>query len=143
MAVDELSETLGVRVTELETPDTFMTWPDVARLAAQGVAFGGHGAEHKQLATVPAAVVDEEVERSKEALQQWAAPPVWTFSYPNGSCNDAVAERVRAHGFEAAFTTRGGSVTCDDDPLFVRRVNVHEHMTQSAALFLGRVIGLL
>lgn len=140
--VARLSEALGIRVEQLETPDTFMTWPEVEGLARDGVTFGGHGANHRQLALLQPAAVEEEVRVSKQLLETRARPAVWAFSYPNGSCNDGVARIVRESGYDIAFTTRSGVVSCQDEPLFVKRINIHEDMTASAPMFLARIVGL-
>ena len=64
--VSQLSDELGVRVEQLETPDTFMNWTEVENLSQQGVTFGGHGADHRQLALLPPAMAAAEVRVAKE-----------------------------------------------------------------------------
>lgn len=146
--VPTLAAALGLNIEEvgdpavLDTPDQFMTWDDVATLAGDGVTFGGHGTEHRLLARLPPAEVDIEVRTSKEALAAGPRPAVWAFSYPNGSCNAAVADTTRAHGYQVAFTIEPGAVSCDDNPMFLRRVNISESMTDSAPMFMARLVGL-
>ena len=41
-----------------------------------------------------------------------------------------------------AFIAQGGPVTCNDDPWSLRRVNIHESVTDTDALFLARLVGL-
>lgn len=140
--VPRLAEAMGIRVDDLETPDTFMTWDQVTDLARAGVAFGGHGAEHKRLALLDGPTRDADIRQAKDVLAARLAPPVWAFAYPNGSYDEAVATAVGAHGFEVAFTTEPGTVACSDAPLRVKRVNIHEDMTDSAPMFLARLVGL-
>lgn len=140
--VGALATELRVRIDELDTPDAFMAWSDVESLAREGVAFGGHGAEHRRLALLPADERDSEIRLSKAMLASRLSPDVWAFAYPNGSCNDEVAAAVGASGYELAFTTAPGVVACGDNPLLLRRVNMHEDMTGSAPMFLARLVGL-
>lgn len=140
--VGALAIELGVQIDELGTPDAFMAWSEVESLAREGVAFGGHGAEHRRLALLPSDERDAEIHHSKAVLASRLSPDVWAFAYPNGSCNDEVAAAVGAAGYELAFTTEPGVVTCGDNPLLLRRVNMHEDMTGSAPMFLARLVGL-
>ena len=140
--VPALSAALDLRVEDLDTPDTFMTWEQVDGLATSGVTFGAHGAEHKRLATLPPAECDADVQRSKDVLAARLTPDVWGFAYPNGSCNESVAATVATHGFDVAFTTVPGTVSCTDPRMMVKRVNIHEDMTDSAPMFLARLVGL-
>ncbi len=138
----DLAQAMGVRVEELATPDTFMTWAEIETLAREGVAFGGHGANHRRLALLPADERDADIRASWDVLAARVSPETWAFAYPNGSCNAATAAAVAAAGYEVAFTTASGPVTCGDNPLFVKRINIHEEMTASAPMFLARLVGL-
>lgn len=140
--VRELGGALGVRVEQLETPDAFMDWDEIGRLAENGMSVGGHGTEHRPLASLPPEMADLEIRTCREVLAQRVPPTLWSFSYPNGSYNDAVTRMVRDSGYELAFTTHGGVVRSDDDPLHIRRINIQENMTQSAPMFLARLVGL-
>jgi peptidoglycan/xylan/chitin deacetylase (PgdA/CDA1 family) len=140
--VAELAETIGVRLEELATTDGFIDWTEAATMAAHGVTFGGHGLDHLLLTQVSEAQADAEIEGSKTALDQKLAEPTPTFSYPNGYWNPRLAERVKRVGYRLAFSAQGGPVTCEDDPWTLRRVNIHQNVTDTDALFLARLVGL-
>lgn len=140
--VQALAGVLDVRVEQLETPDAFMDWDQVQGLARHGVEIGGHGAEHRRLALLSPEAADADIRTCAEVLARRTSPMVRSFSYPNGSYNETVIQMVRNHGYELAFTTRGGVVRCDDDPLQIRRINIQEDMTQSLPMFLARLAGL-
>lgn len=140
--VADLGHELGVSVADLDTPDTFITWQDVEAMTRAGVAFGGHGADHLQLALAKPEQVESEVRQSREMLENHVGPAVKAFAYPNGSCNPAVADTLRAHGYQLAFTTRAGLVGCDDDPFFLQRINMQEAATSSAPMLLAKLVGL-
>jgi len=65
-----------------------------------------------------------------------------TFSYPNGSWSPAVVDTVRECGYRLAFTTQSGPVESADDPLTLRRVNIHEDAAATVPMFLARILGL-
>ncbi len=113
-------------------------------MARQGVAFGGHGAEHQLLTYVLARRrADTRFEGSRSGLRGASVEPLLTFSYPNGYLNDGrLSRRCGRAGYRLAFITRRGRVTCEDDPLTMRRLNIHEAMTDTAPMFLARLVGL-
>ena len=137
-----LAEILETTPEELETVDRFMTWSDVEQLAHDGVTFGGHGTEHRLLGRLEPSAVLDEVSRARAALEAGPRPAAWAFSYPNGSCSDEVADVVRATGFQVAFTIESGVVSANDHPMFLRRINISESMTDSAPMFMARLVGL-
>jgi peptidoglycan/xylan/chitin deacetylase (PgdA/CDA1 family) len=139
----DLSTELGVCLEDHAATDGFMDWREVDVMAAGGVAFGGHGAEHRLLTYVSAAEVEAEVGASKAMLDQRFAPTAATFSYPNGYCNPEIADTVRRAGYRLAFTTRRGLVAAGDDRFTVCRYNIHEAVTATTPMFLARVTGLL
>jgi peptidoglycan/xylan/chitin deacetylase (PgdA/CDA1 family) len=122
--------------------DTFVDWSQVHAMAQRGVSFGGHGADHVVLTHVDAKVARCEVETSKRTLDARLRRPVRAFAYPNGAWNAEIADAVKASGYQLAFTTEAGPVSCDDDPYSLRRVNIHEGMTRSTPMFLARLTGL-
>lgn len=140
---ESLCQVLQVTVDRLDTPDRFIDWSDARALSQLGIDFGGHGAEHRLLGELPAHEVEAEVVSSKAVIEREIAVPVATFSYPNGSFTPDVVRQVRAAGYSLAFTTMPGSIGHRDDPFTLRRINIHEDMTASPAMFLARVVGLL
>jgi peptidoglycan/xylan/chitin deacetylase (PgdA/CDA1 family) len=140
---EQLSEELGVSTADLSSVDGFMDWDQVHAMAQEGIAFGGHGAEHLLLTQVRDADVEREVRVSKGVLDEQLQEPVPAFSYPNGYFTPAVVEAVKAAGYRLAFITSRGRVGCNDDRFTIRRLNVHGSVTDSTPMFLARVVGLL
>ncbi len=141
--LSDLASVLGIDLAELSHTDGFMTWDQVHEMSRRGVAFGGHGADHRILTRLPRHEAEVEIRASKEVLDSRLSQRTVAFAYPNGDWNAEVAEEVKEAGFEVGFTTRRGFVTCDEDRFALRRVNVHEDMTRSMPMFLARVTGLL
>jgi peptidoglycan/xylan/chitin deacetylase (PgdA/CDA1 family) len=140
--VADLAARLGVDTEELASTDGFIDWSQVETMARQGVTFGGHGIDHLLLTQVSDAQADAEIEGSRRALDAQLREPTPTFSYPNGYWTPRVAAKVKSMGYRLAFIAQGGPVTCDDDPWTLRRVNIHESVTNTDALFLARLVGL-
>jgi peptidoglycan/xylan/chitin deacetylase (PgdA/CDA1 family) len=78
-------------------------------LSSAGWVFGGHTRSHRVLSRLSDAEIDHEVSmpaRVREQRSQFRP-----FAYPYGAtdhCDDRVAERVRAAGYDCAFTTTPG-----------------------------------
>lgn len=140
--ISELAAACGMSPVEWPVVDAFMSWDDVARLAREGMAFGGHGAEHRLLTRLSPSEAEAEIVASRDVIDERLGAPPAMFSYPNGSWNDEVASLAKRHGYAAAFTTAPGPVSADTPAFSLRRVNVHEDMTASMPLFLGRIGGL-
>jgi peptidoglycan/xylan/chitin deacetylase (PgdA/CDA1 family) len=140
--VGDLAHEVGVPVEELAVTDGFIDWAQVQAMTRQGVTFGGHGVDHLLLTQVSDEQADDEVLGSRTELDARLKEPVPTFSYPNGYWTPRVAAKVRSVGYRLGFIAQGGPVTCDDDPWTLRRVNIHDSLTDTEPLFLARLIGL-
>lgn len=140
--LETLAAELGVSLEGLSRVDGFIDWSQADAMAAQGVTFGGHGAEHLLLTQVNDAEVDRELATARDVLaRRFPAMPL-TYSYPNGYYTPDVVARTRAAGYRLGFITRRGFVRHDDPPLEVKRLNIHQPATRTTPLFLARVLGL-
>lgn len=140
--VAALADALGVRLEDLSTIDGFIDWGQVDAMARQGITFGGHGVEHLLLTQASSDETATEIRGSKAVMDDRLSDTVPTFSYPNGYWTQDVAAEVKAAGYRLAFIAQGGPVTCTDDPLTLRRVNIHESVTDTTPMFLARLVGL-
>jgi len=137
-----LAEELSIQVEEIEYTDGFLDWGQVESMSRQGIAFGGHGAEHRLLTLVPINEARDEIRAAKDVINGRLKEKVLTFSYPNGNWSPDVVNLLKESGYRIAFTTQPGFVKCENDPFTVRRINVHESMTSSTPMFLARIVGL-
>lgn len=141
--IDVMTSELGVLASATSSTDAFLDWEQVTALADEGVTFGGHGAAHHLLTDVPLEAADADIKESKAVLAAKVPQAAPAFAYPNGNWNAEVAALVGAAGFRFAFTTDPGVVRCNDNPLTLRRVNIHEAATSTPSLFMARVLGVL
>lgn len=140
--VDALARELDTNVEAFSTADGFVTWRQVRLMSGSGIAFGGHGVQHRLLTRVAEAESRAEIEGARDMLRDALGRPVEAFCYPNGYCTETVVEQVRRAGYTLAFTTRRGFFKTGDDPLRIGRLNVHDSVTNTEPMFLARLLGL-
>ena len=119
----------------------FLDWSDIKSMSGNGIEFGSHGKSHTILISKDVDL-DSELSYSKSVVESQLNTPVKSFSYPNGDYNKKIAERVRQCGYHIAFSTEHGFVTHLDNPFTLKRINIHEDMTNSIPMFLARIAGL-
>lgn len=123
--------------------DTYLSWEDVRRMRADGIAFGSHTISHRILTQIDPAAVDTELSESKRILEQRLNTPVRLLAYPNGNHNADTCERARRADYELAFTTIAGRVMRGDDPMTLRRINIHDGAHRHLPLFCASILGVL
>jgi peptidoglycan/xylan/chitin deacetylase (PgdA/CDA1 family) len=140
----KLHAELGLNVDARRTPDTFIDWDQAELMSHAGIAFGGHGVEHRLLTDISPDAAAAEIDGALDVIHRKlnGAVPVPTFSYPNGNWNRELAAKVKASGYRLAFTTVPGRISCHDDCFTLKRVNIHETATDSTPMFLARIVGL-
>jgi peptidoglycan/xylan/chitin deacetylase (PgdA/CDA1 family) len=96
---------------------------DELRQATSGglIALGSHTRSHPPLAGRPEAEQRSEVEGSRSSLEQATRCTVDTFSYPNGSRDDATRRLVREAGYRCACTSEPDVVRAATDPFDLPR----------------------
>lgn len=98
---------------------------ELAQLARQGLEIGCHGMTHAPLVSGDEAFLRRELVDSKLLLEELARAPVTTLAYPYGDRPGERARRAIAESYEAACTTRAGSVGAGADRFALRRVDAH------------------
>lgn len=141
--IDDLLGLAGPGVPPWAPSDAFMSWDMAREMSGGGIHFGAHSVTHRLMTTLTPAELVDEVAQSRARVRKEVGPGVESFSYPNGSWNPEVAAEVGRNGFAVSFTTEPGTVSAADDRLALRRVNVHEHVTSTEAMFLAHVTGVL
>jgi peptidoglycan/xylan/chitin deacetylase (PgdA/CDA1 family) len=149
---DELVVLLGkaeaaLRANGIATDETgedrFMTWGEVSQLSASKVVtIGSHAHTHTPMTKLSAAEIAQELSESRCIIErQLGAAPLW-FAYPNGDHHDVSHQAVAAAGYRMAVTTETGLVAAGDDPMQVRRINIHDQAAPTPARLLCRIAGL-
>ena len=109
--IDRLIDRLAVEDPR-EVPDLMMNWDEVREMQRSGMSFGSHTATHPILSTLSMARVEDEITKSKAAIEQELRVPIKTFAYPNGRRGDfteQTKELLRQTGYTCAVTTIFGA----------------------------------
>ena len=123
--------------------DRFMDWEQAAGLVPPSpLVAAAHGCSHRPLTTLSPDASMAELREVRNKLQATLGQPITAIAYPNGDYDDAVVRMAREAGYLAGFTTQRGLVSEGDDPLRLRRLNVHEASTGSLPEFLCIILGV-
>jgi peptidoglycan/xylan/chitin deacetylase (PgdA/CDA1 family) len=91
-----------------------MSWNDVSSLAAAGIHFGAHTANHVDLTAVPTATAVDEIDRSQRALAERLGAPVTTFAPPYGRIHARIRNELpRRFQMSAGTLLDRARRTCD------------------------------
>ena len=123
--------------------DRFMDWNEAASLVPPSpLVAAAHGCSHLPLTTLSPADSIGELRGVRNLLQATLGRPITAIAYPNGNYDDSVVRQAREVGFVAGFTTQRGLVSEGDDPLRLRRLNVHEASTETLPELLCIILGV-
>lgn len=94
------------------------------QLLEQGWEIGAHGLNHLNLTELDQERQREEVNQSKEQLEERFQQSVTAFCYPFGAWNHQVRQVVQQAGFTTACAISPGTKTVISDPWALRRIYV-------------------
>jgi peptidoglycan/xylan/chitin deacetylase (PgdA/CDA1 family) len=111
-----------------EPEEAICGWEELRELEGCGVSVQSHGVSHRALSELNAAEQQQEILRSKAALEDGLGKPVEIFSYPYGDCGSepaAVRSVLERAGYRAACLYGGGPHRMPiADPYRLRRLAV-------------------
>ncbi len=123
----QLLDALAGSSLPLEPAAKPLSWSQVREMHQGGVEFGGHTVTHPILALESREKQQEEIQRSRDRIQEETGILPTTFAYPNGSRRDYTNETVdvlKQIGFHGACTTVRGSNRPGCDPYRLRRIGI-------------------
>ncbi|HWS14823.1 MAG TPA: polysaccharide deacetylase family protein [Candidatus Methylomirabilis sp.] len=123
--------------------DSFLSWEEIEKMSRGGIDFGSHGLTHEILTNIAADEVRKEALESRRIIEERIQKSVYAFSYPNGDNDPVVRKCIGECGYEIGFGTCRGFAGPDDDPLSLKRVNVHDDMTRDVPMFLSSILGMI
>jgi peptidoglycan/xylan/chitin deacetylase (PgdA/CDA1 family) len=101
---------------------TFLSWPDVAELAQDGITFGSHTCTHPRLPELSVTEAEKELVDSREALSARVPQTQFALSYPYGQVSDEIMQLAREAGYSCAMTTMAGVNNRQSDLFALRRI---------------------
>lgn len=92
---------------DVEPEEAICDWDELRELARQGISIQSHSASHRHFSELDQAEKEEELLRSKAALESGLGTPVEVISYPYGDdeISDGALEQA---GYRAACLYGGG-----------------------------------
>lgn len=111
----------------------YMQKEELAELAANGWEIGSHSISHEDLRTSPLGIRNE-IQKSKQVLEDLLEIEVRSFSYPYAVSNDWIRERVQEYGYESAVGIGPGIQHTAEDLFYLSRVDVYRGMSLSTFL---------
>ena len=122
--------------------DTYLSWDDVQALRLDRIAFGSHTVSHRILTQIDLTAVNQELTESKRVLEQRLNAPARFLAYPNGNHNVDTCKQARLAGYALAFSVIPGVVARGDDPMTLRRFNIHGGAHRYLPLFCMSLLGV-
>jgi peptidoglycan/xylan/chitin deacetylase (PgdA/CDA1 family) len=115
---------------------------EISKIGASGlVRFGSHTATHFRLGgRISSEDLQREIVGSRERLEDLSGHAIDLFCYPNGETSPEAIDLVRRHYLGAVTTLRGWH-NASGDPHLIRRIGVHEDVSDSRDPFLERLSG--
>ena len=103
----------------------FLSRPELIELSkTSGVTIGSHGHAHTHLGELSPSEVFNDLQHSKDWLEQVIQRPVTTLSYPHGSYNSDVLRIAAEIGFEYAATSKWGVYEFGHQKLEIPRIDI-------------------
>ncbi len=137
--VDGLAAGLGVTLPQERV---IVNWDEVREMSQEGISFGSHSCSHRILTTITSDDVSVELTKSRQVLLEQGVNYVPVFCYPNGNSDEPIQRQVQACGYEAACSVRMGvEGSTPENKYAIRRVGIHNDITNTIPLFSWRVFG--
>jgi peptidoglycan/xylan/chitin deacetylase (PgdA/CDA1 family) len=94
-----------------EPEEAICGWPELRELERCGISVQSHGVSHRSFSALSAAEQEQEIVRSRAALQDGLGKPIEVFSYAYGDCGPepkATRSMLERAGYRAACLYGGG-----------------------------------
>lgn len=107
-----------------------LTPEHIQTMQASGlIEFGAHSVNHINLAQASAEQAQQEIQQSKQQIEQLTGQACVSFAYPFGRFNEQVVAWVQQAGFRSAVTTQKKIIANpQQQPLTIPRISTHGAM---------------
>jgi peptidoglycan/xylan/chitin deacetylase (PgdA/CDA1 family) len=101
-----------------------LRWSEVEELARAGIEIGAHTVTHPRMSLLSPQETEEELLRSRDAIEDRIGRPVRSFAYPYGESTPGVRAAVGRH-FDRACGTRLAYLSESADPIDLPRIDMY------------------
>jgi len=127
--------------------EKFLTWDEVRILSQNSWEIGSHGVDHINLTKQTEETIKQELILSKLTIENQIKKPCIHFAYTWGQHNELVRNNVCDAGYHHATAAHHGTISVNDDPCTLPRMNVaieymqtdFENMVKGHWDFLGHI----
>ncbi len=137
--IKQIAESLNVTIPALPTEDYApVSWEQARAMDAENVRIESHTVTHPILTNISQKKLDDELQTSRQRLENVLGRKVENFCYPNGSLNETVWQTVKNIGYKCAVTTEYGFNGKTENPFLLKRIDAPsaiENFAQSASGF--------
>lgn len=99
-----------------------MSADNIRAMAGGGMQFGSHTMTHRALGELPESEIRDELQTSKNILENVLNSDVRTIAYPRGSYNEETLRIAKELGYVGGLTTRNGKCTRQADHFVLNRI---------------------
>ncbi len=121
---------IGSRLAWIRTDDVpdleLASWDEITEMSEAGLDIQSHSVTHPNLCHLKFEQVREEIQASKEEIEQRLGKAVTLFAYPYGEFTPEIERVVEELGFVGAVTLAVGRTRSGDAPFSLKRMNVTE-----------------
>lgn len=108
-------------VTDVVGKPGFLTWEQMKEMEKDNISFGSHTRLHTYLPSLDKAEQRNQIQVSKEILEQQLGHPIDYFAYPSGGFNESILSILKEAGYKGACTTNRG-YRGFNDPYMMKRI---------------------
>ncbi|SMC56281.1 Polysaccharide deacetylase [Papillibacter cinnamivorans DSM 12816] len=101
-----------------------ISWEQLKELSQAGISIGSHSVSHRDLSALTRKQQEEELEVSRQLLEDNLGIPLRAFCYPYGKYNKTTMKLLGNLEYRMGFTTRPGRVHAGDDLFQLRRIYI-------------------
>jgi peptidoglycan/xylan/chitin deacetylase (PgdA/CDA1 family) len=108
-----------------------MTWSEVRELNTSGIAFGSHTVTHPQLRELPRQMIEDQLRRSRQMIEDNLGTKIDSFAYPfafpevDAEFRALMTETLEATGYTNGVCTTIGRADALRSRLFMKRLPIN------------------
>lgn len=103
----------------------YLTSSQIKELSDWGIEIGSHSVNHPNLTNLSPSELANQMQQSKNFLENITSQEVISFAYPAGHYNDLVLDATRESGYKFAVTTENGFGSLRDNLLTQKRIRIN------------------